>query len=104
MWPAGSVVVARGFSSCGTRAYLLCDMWDLPGPGLEPVSPALAGRSLTTVSPGKSLDFNFIFHWENKKSGIVMKGLIILKTFLGTLYNFTYIEEFTHCNVQCSNY
>ena len=28
-------------------------MWDLPGPGLEPVSPALAGRFLTTVQPGK---------------------------------------------------
>ena len=30
-------------------------MWDLPGPGLEPVSPALAGRFLATVPPGKSL-------------------------------------------------
>ena len=29
-------------------------MWDLPGPGLEPMSPALAGRFLTTVLPGKS--------------------------------------------------
>ena len=26
-------------------------MWDLPGPGLEPVSPALAGKFLTTVPP-----------------------------------------------------
>ena len=30
-------------------------MWDLPGPGLEPMSPALAGRFLTTAPPGKSL-------------------------------------------------
>ena len=29
-------------------------MWDLPGPGLEPVSPALAGGFLTTVPPEKS--------------------------------------------------
>ena len=29
-------------------------MWDLPGPGLEPVSPALAGGFLTTAPPGKS--------------------------------------------------
>ena len=29
-------------------------MWDLPGPGLEPMSPALAGGFLTTVPPGKS--------------------------------------------------
>ena len=28
-------------------------MWDLPRPGLEPVSPALAGRFLTTAPPRK---------------------------------------------------
>ena len=62
-----SVVVARGLSSCGSRAlehrlsscdawaYLLLSMWDLPGPGLEPMSPEPAGRFLTTVPPGKSL-------------------------------------------------
>ena len=32
-------------------------MWDLPGPGLEPVSPALAGGFLTTAPPGKSYIF-----------------------------------------------
>ena len=32
-------------------------MWDLPRPGLEPVSPALAGGFLTTAQPGKSLKF-----------------------------------------------
>ena len=40
-------------SSCGLRAQLLHGMWDLPRPGLEPVSPALAGRFSTTVPPGK---------------------------------------------------
>ena len=29
-------------------------MWDLPRPGLEPVSPALAGGFLTTVPAGKT--------------------------------------------------
>ena len=29
-------------------------MWDLPGPGIEPVSPELAGGFLTTEPPGKS--------------------------------------------------
>ena len=43
----------RRLGSCGTRAQLLCGMWDLPRPGLEPVSPALAGRFSTTVPPGK---------------------------------------------------
>ena len=28
-------------------------MWDLPGPGLEPVSPVLAGGFLTTMPPRK---------------------------------------------------
>ena len=40
-------------SSCGSRAQLLHGMWGLPRPGLEPVSPALAGRFLTTAPPGK---------------------------------------------------
>ena len=43
----------RRLSSCGSRAQLLRGMWDLSGPGLEPVSPALAGRLSTTVPPGK---------------------------------------------------
>ena len=40
-------------SSCGSRAQLLRGMWDLPRPGLEPVTPALAGRFSTTAPPGK---------------------------------------------------
>ena len=40
-------------SSCGSRAQLLRGMWDLPRPGLEPMSPALAGRFSTTAPPGK---------------------------------------------------
>ena len=42
-------------SSCGSRAQLLRGMWDPPRPGLEPVSPALAGRFSTTAPPGKPL-------------------------------------------------
>ena len=53
----------RRLSSCGSQAQLLCGMWDLPGPGFEPVSPALAGRFLTTVPLGTPqslfLCFNF---------------------------------------------
>ena len=43
----------RRLSNCGSRAYLLRGMWDPPRPGLETVSPALAGRFSTTVPPGK---------------------------------------------------
>ena len=42
----------RRLSSCGSRAQLLRGMWDLPRPGLEPVSPALEGRFSTTAPPG----------------------------------------------------
>ena len=51
----GLRALERRLSSCGTRVQLLCGMWDLPGPGIKPVSPALAGGFLTTVPPGKSL-------------------------------------------------
>ena len=30
-------------------------MWGLLGPGIQPMSPTLAGGFLTTVPPGKSL-------------------------------------------------
>ena len=45
----------RRLSSCGSRAQLLHGTWDLPRPGLEPVSAALAGRLSTTAPPGKPL-------------------------------------------------
>ena len=43
----------RRLSSCGSRAQLLRGMWDPPRPGLEPVSPALAGRFSTAAPWGK---------------------------------------------------
>ena len=49
-------------------------MWDLPGPGLEPVSPALAGRFLTTAPPGKS---HFAHFWI---------GLFLLLSYRSSLY------------------
>ena len=54
----GSRAVERRLSSWGTRAYLLCGMWDLPRPGLKPVSPASAGRFLTTA-PARKPFFQF---------------------------------------------
>ena len=41
--------------SCGAQAQPLCSMWDRPGPGIEPASPALADGLSTTEPPGKSL-------------------------------------------------
>ena len=43
----------RRLSNCGSRAQSLRGMRDPPRPGLEPASPALAGRLSTTAPPGK---------------------------------------------------
>ena len=45
---------ALGLSSCAAQALLPLGVWDLPRPGIAPMSPALAGGFLTTGPPGKS--------------------------------------------------
>ena len=89
-----SVVVACGLSSCGSRALehrlsgcgsrtlLHSGMWDLPGPGIEPVSPELAGGFLTTRPPGKPSPslwyvWRFIKEWVQKP--IFFKSLCFKK-------------------------
>ena len=67
----GHMLQTRRLSNCGSRAQLLRGMWDLPRPGLEPVSPAFAGRLSTTAPPGKPgtfvfnifIYFYFWLHW-----------------------------------------
>ena len=49
----------RRLSNCGSRVQLPRGMWDPPRPGLEPTSPALAGRFSTTAPPGKPF-FHFL--------------------------------------------
>ena len=39
----GAWTLERGLRSRGARASLPRGMWNLPGPGIEPVFPALAG-------------------------------------------------------------
>ena len=62
----GSRALEHRLSSCGARAQLLRGMWDLPGPGLEPVSPALAGGFLITAPPGKPLKFQIDYLAKDK--------------------------------------
>ena len=45
-----------GLGSCGAWTQLPRGIWDLPEPGIIPMSPASAGGFLTTRSPGKSLN------------------------------------------------
>ena len=57
---AGHRLQTRRLSSRGSRAQLLRGTWDLPRRGLEPASPALAGRLSTTAPPGKPLSVYFL--------------------------------------------
>ena len=57
LWAPG--VAAWGLQSTGSVAVwrelqLLHSMWYLPGPGIQPMSPAFVGRFLSTVPAGKS--------------------------------------------------
>ena len=51
-----SVAVAHGLN-CSTA------MWSLPGRGIKPMSPALAGRFLSTGPRGKSIHSYFKYKW-----------------------------------------
>ena len=55
-----------GSSRCGPWAQLLHGVWNLPGPGLEPMAPALAGRFLSMVLPGK---FPLVLFSSEKRGG-----------------------------------
>ena len=68
------VVVSRGYSLVGMCGLLTAvaslavehglrsfgGMWNPPGPRIEPMSSALAGRLLTTGPPKKSCILNFL--------------------------------------------
>ena len=68
----------RRLSSCGSRAQLLRGMGDLPRPGLEPVSPALAGRFSTTVSPGKPSPTILNKSSDSALLSQMLKGLLLI--------------------------
>ena len=48
----GAQALGTSTSVTVARPYLLCSMWDLPRPGIEPVPLALAGGLLATGPPG----------------------------------------------------
>ena len=70
-------------SSCGSLAQLLRGTWDLPRPGLVPVSPALAGRFSTTVPPGKPpfsflKKFIYLFYFCLHSVFVATRGLCLV--------------------------
>ena len=68
MWLAGSRAQAQLWHTG------LAALWDLPGPGLKPVSPALAGGFLTTAPPGKFLRL-FLFNMNGPE--IEMNAVLV---------------------------
>ena len=73
-----------GFNRCSTRTELLWGVWDLPGPGMEPVSSALAGGFLSTGLPEKSLNTLSWFFYPTRMAWII---ILIVWGFSHTGYN-----------------
>ena len=93
-------------------------MWNLPRPGIEPLPPALAGRFLSIVPPGKSLPLllvpqprtllqvvdrsncmaHFVFQlsWTLPPSLPMSNGL---RCFINCLVFFSYLEVYNNCFV-----
>ena len=100
----GAWTLEHRLSHCGTRAQLLHSMWDLPAPGIEPVSSTLAGRFLTTGLPGKPLKFilnevSFIyFHTAEKDQGPYHSCNLSQFCLLFTLLLFLLLQ-FIHCMI-----
>ena len=77
-WSRGSR--AQGLSSCGAQAWLPCDLWNPPGPGIESVSPALAGGLLAPGPLGKSLSFLITHSTEGSTAVLSLQFLLSLKS------------------------
>ena len=64
----GSRTLEHRLGRCGPQAELPRGVWDLPGSGMELVSPALAGRCFITEPPGKPPACGLrggYFHWPD---------------------------------------
>ena len=80
-----------GFSSCGTRALLPHGMWNLLGPGVEPVSPCI--------------DRGILNHWTTEKTTRTLiycsRGHKLLQFWRRILAIYDKIKE--EYILQCSN-
>ena len=101
---AGHRLQTRRLSSCGSRAQPLRSMWDLPRPGLEPVSPTLAGRFSTTAPPGKpsllyfvmtSLHFNLFLRFNS--CSLFLAFLFTISSVTSILSSFFSFFSLTRC-------
>ena len=49
----GSWTLEHRLNSCGARAWWLCGLSEFPGSGIDPMSPALAGKFFNMEPPDK---------------------------------------------------
>ena len=73
----GSRALEHRLYSCGTWAQLLRGLWDLPGPGIKPVFPALAGEFFTTEPAGKPKNTSISFQQTPKVASVLCRGLCV---------------------------
>ena len=85
-----------GLSSCGSRASLIHGMWDLPGSGVKPVSPALTGISFTaepaekpclhiSISVSKKCDY-MIKNWKTRRKGKAVNSVAVETLWVTALF------------------
>ena len=79
-------------SSCDAWAYLLPGMWNLPGPGLKPMSPALAGGFLTTATREVPLGPTLTWEISMETLGNNDNEMITYKMFLQNAVNATDLD------------
>ena len=65
-------------------------MWDLPGPGIKPVFPSLAGGFLTTVLPGMSLSLSLAF-------GTLITIVLVWMFLCSSFWNFVGFLDLDFC-------
>ena len=79
--------LGHSLSSCGTQPQWLHGMWGLLGPGIQPVSSALAGKFFTTEPLGTPLPFTvyILLYTENimVESGRCLSQLQVTFSSLG---------------------
>ena len=73
-----SLLTKYRLSCCGTQAYLPRGMWNLPGSGIKPVFPVLAGGFFTIESPGKS-------HFSYSDECVLVRLLVPIATLIDIL-------------------
>ena len=91
----GLQALEHRLNSYGAQAWLIRGMWDLPEPGLEPVSAALVGRFLITAPPGKPEGWCHFNRYE------CIHGRVCVRYCGGVVFPF--VACFSRTEESCSN-